>query len=472
MNSDLKIKTPVTKESARYCNFIFSDPGSAPYEFYHSREREIMAEGPADTGKSVTACLKTLAIGFEHPGTRILYIRKTRESIKNSVVPTFNGILPYDPLERGNEIELLGGSNPTGYRFQNGSSIVFGGTNHIEEYLSSYWHIVYVNQAEEISEEHWSLLMSRCTHRAEHPTLPFRQIIGDCNPADSNHWILTRDRLNRYKIRHEDNPSIMQNGEYVNDEARSRIEDLKSLPSPLLERYYLGEWFSSEDVVYREFSKKKHVKPLRIGDIPRDWHCAGAIDYGLKDASVYWIYFYSPDRENVRFMYELYRTGLNANELAEEIHKMHKELDVKPRYIVSDHDLNSRDILEKTGLPIEPADKNSKNGGLITGIDNAKKWFKKDHESLLINEFSLNFVDPELEKRKLPTSTVQELGIYSYYPIDEQAKRKNPDEPIDKHNHGCDTLRYALWKLSSPRTYYRGVYGKARANNNTPSYLR
>ena len=390
------------------------------------------------------------------PGTRILWIRKYKESLKGSIVQTMNKILPFDPIEKGHDVFLEGGSKPTGYKYKNGSYIALGGINHVESYLSAEFAAIYVNQAEELTLEDWSMLKMRATERGAHPDYPYTYIYGDCNPSDANHWIINSDDLTYFNITHEMNPTIMIDGEYVSDQARRRVEILDTLPPLLKARYRDGLWKSAEDAVYQEFIKEKHVAPMELEDIPRGWRWGGAIDYGLRDASVYWLFAFSPNRDAVKFFSEIYQTGLNANKFAEKIHEVHKFYNVRPEFIVADHDSNSNDILIESGLrQLETTKKSGidqgKHAGIESGISNVKDWLSADIGTLTINEFSLfrNEVDQILDKKRHPTSTVAELGVYSYYPIEEQKLRKHPDLPIDKFNHGCDCIRYALWRLTN-----------------------
>ena len=486
LNHDLKVKVKPEIKAARYDKFIFSSKGSVPHRAFMSKKREVVLAGPADTGKSAISVMFSHWLASNFPNTRILWIRKTRESIKNSLVPTFNEFLPYDPLERGHEVFLKGGSNPTGYEYSNGSVIHFGGTNHPEGYLSTQWHHIMINQAEELTEEQVALLRSRCTFRAAHPSLNFRQIRLDCNPSDANHWLPARkerfqndpeqkDNYEWFEILHKHNRSIMdEDGNYLSEEARQRVEDLKALPHLLYERLYLGKWTSAAGVVYPMFDPKIHVKPMTKDNIPPDWNWASAMDHGFEDPRVFWIFAYSPDRTKIRFMYEIYMTKLNTNEVIPEIRKMAERLGIDPFPVVCDHDSDENDILVKAGIPIVRAHKQPKKdkktgalfGGLKAGIDNMKDWLNRGDDSILFNEYSITGYGPEaglwngeidnrLVVRHHPTSTVGEFGVYSYWPEEEQKKKPDPDKPRDGFDHGMDTTRYGLWWVANYRPFIR-----------------
>src|SRR5690606_16314996 len=54
---------------------------------------------------------------------------------------------------------------------------------------------------------------------------------------------------------------------------------------------------------------------------------------------------------------------------------------------------------------------------------------------------SLDLRDPELEARKLPCSTEEEIDGYIW---DEGGGRKKGDQPLKVNDHGCDCVRYTV----------------------------
>src|SRR4051794_24225065 len=73
-----------------------ADPETRPYrpfgaclELFRRRDRELVIEGPADTGKS-RACLERLHASMtKYPGARAAIVRKTRKSLTATAMQTF-----------------------------------------------------------------------------------------------------------------------------------------------------------------------------------------------------------------------------------------------------------------------------------------------------------------------------------------------------------------------------------------------
>ena len=63
--------------------------------FNDTARPEIILSGPAGTGKSFACLWKLHQTALDHPGARCLIVRKTRESITESALVTFEAhVLP------------------------------------------------------------------------------------------------------------------------------------------------------------------------------------------------------------------------------------------------------------------------------------------------------------------------------------------------------------------------------------------
>ena len=56
---------------------------------YNSREPEVLLAGAAGTGKSLAWLVKILTLCDKYPGARVLIVRKTRESLTESTLVTW-----------------------------------------------------------------------------------------------------------------------------------------------------------------------------------------------------------------------------------------------------------------------------------------------------------------------------------------------------------------------------------------------
>src|ERR1017187_3733201 len=198
-------------QSALNTRFVDYEPRGACRELFFNHDPEIIIAGCAGTGKS-RACLQKCNLLLEkYPGIRGLMIRKTRKSMTQSCIVTFETeVLPYPDF-----IPFHGTDNQ--YNYPNGSIFAISGLDDPTKIYSSFWDFAYVNQAEELTEEEWVQVGSRLRNfKMSFKGVPWTQLMGDANPAQPNHWIVTRsatiDPVNGkhfttfLESRHTDNP--------------------------------------------------------------------------------------------------------------------------------------------------------------------------------------------------------------------------------------------------------------------------
>src|SRR3990170_6639379 len=178
-------------------------PRGACKEFIYCKEPEFIAVGPAETGKTLAACWKIHLLAIKYVECNGAIIRKTQKSLYGSVLQTFERVIKDSPVTQ------YGGEKPEKFLYPNGSTIWVGGMDNADKVLSSERDFIYVNQAEELLENDWELLLTRTTGRGA--IMPYTMLFGDCNPSGSKHWI--RERNNQGKLRliqtsHRDNPSL------------------------------------------------------------------------------------------------------------------------------------------------------------------------------------------------------------------------------------------------------------------------
>jgi phage terminase large subunit len=212
---------------------------------------------------------------MNYPHSTALALRKTRESVRNSVVSFFqNEIFGNDP--RINH-------KPSDYRFEypNGSVIVYGGMKDKEqrEAIKSIGQkggvdIAWMEEATSFVNEDLDALAARMRGRAG----PFRQIILTCNPDGPFHWIKRRLIDGRearvFSPRPEDNPA----------NPPDYIDWLKSLTGIAYARMYLGEWVQADGMVYSAWTQRDNV--VDPFSIPASWEKFISVDFGYKDPMV------------------------------------------------------------------------------------------------------------------------------------------------------------------------------------------
>ena len=170
-----------------------------------------MLSGPAGTGKS-RACLEKLHFcAMKYARMRGLIIRKTRESLSEAALVTFEEkVLPAgSPIAEGPRRNYR-----QVYHYPNGSEIVVGGLDKPGKIMSTEYDMIYVQEATELDLADWLAL----TTRLRNGVMPYQQVIADCNPDAPTHWLWLRGQrgvLSLLHSRHEDNPTLWRSGEWT-----------------------------------------------------------------------------------------------------------------------------------------------------------------------------------------------------------------------------------------------------------------
>jgi phage terminase large subunit len=409
---------------------------------YNSRDEEVLLAGPAGTGKTLANLLRCYRAAVKYPGARILVVRKTRVSLTESAVVTF-------------ERDMLGPSHPLmnppvtrtsrhAYRFSNGSEIVLGGMDKPDKILSSEWDVVYVPEATDLTITDWETL----TGRLRSGRMPYQQIRGDCNPTAPTHWLYKRCQLGACKLfptTHKDNPHFWDDAAGGWTEAGEKyLKRLGNMTGHRRVRFLEGRWAQAEGVVYDGWDATVHVVPQQV--IPREWPRYHAIDFGFTNPLVYgWL---AEDPDGRLWLYrEHYKTGVLVEDLARLVKR---DIDAghepRPRALVGDHDAEDRATFERhAGLTVIPADKKVADGiqdvaaRLRVAGDGKPRLF-------VVAGARCHPPDPVLVEKAMPTSTAEEFDGYVW---DDEKVR---EQPVKENDHGMDMLRYAVRYRDKGRT--------------------
>lgn len=464
-------------------------PYGSALDILLNKDDVVGTDGPAGTGKS-RACLEKLHIIAEkYPRVRILIARKTRESLSEAALFTYEErVLPEGhPVDASN----IRRSHRQQYHYPNGSLIVVCGLDKPQKIMSTEYDIIYVQEAIECDEADFEMLSTRLRNGV----LPYQQLIFDCNPDTPKHWIKAGEAAGRWKLihsRHEDNPTLWEeapqeqqplgpNAQWpdVGDGGRvgkwteggvKYIQRLEALTGPRYYRLRKGLWVGAEGAVYEEFDTQQHVWFDGDGKAPwgndprppKSWRRVWVVDFGYTHPMV--IQKWAIDPDGGMWMYEeIYHTQMlveDATKLALETSGWSYDPDnglghvpiepfpdPLPETIIADHDAENRATMEKNvGMFTTAAIKN-----ISGGIQAVQKRLrarvpvegKKDkfRPRIMYRGNSVVKKDEELEEAKLPTSTIDE---YAGYVWDTSNNKKKGELPVDKDNHGLDGSRYLV----------------------------
>ncbi len=423
-------------------------PAHRPYTPYGAalmlmtcRSPEILLSGPANTGKS-RACMEKLHLAAEkYPHMRGLVVRKTRESLTESALVTFeNHVVPEGhPVLNGPRRNLR-----QVYTYPNGSEIIVAGMKQagkdmMQKVMSTDYDLAYCQEAIEMNEDEWEKL----TTRLRNGKMGYHQLIADTNPDTPTHWLKRRcDRGQTLMLesRHEDNPFCTP--EY--------LAKLDALTGPRYHRLRKGLWVQAEGVVYDGFDAALHV--IDRFPIPREWPRYWSIDFGFTCPLV--IQWWAQDPDGRVYCYrEYYRTQRLVEDAAADVLRLSglelrngyarpcsSDSDPLPRAVICDHDAEDRATLKRhLGMDTTAARK-EKSPGIQAFASRLKKAGDRKPRLFVFRD-ALVHRDPALDESKKPCCLVEELPGYIW---DMSNNRKKGEEPVDKDNHSADAARYLV----------------------------
>ena len=397
---------------------------------------EIVLSGPAGTGKSLAWLAKFHAMAQRYPRSRWLFVRKTRASLTDSALVTF-------------EERILGGSEHPlavnaqrytrhSYQYANGSEIVLGGMDRPTRLYSTEFDGVYVQEANELTLGEWESLLRTLRNRR----VPFQQLVGDCNPDAPTHWLYQRAQSGgclMLHTRHEDNPAL-HNGTDYTEFGRSYIATLDRLTGVRYKRLRLGQWVAAEGTVY-EFDRAVHL--IDKFTPPADWKRIRAIDFGYTNPFVcLWI---AVDPDGRAYVYrEYYKTKGLVQDHARIIN--HYSQGERYEVTVADHDAEDRATLLRYGVFTTAAKKDVRTG--IEAVQDRMRVAGDGKPRLFVMRDALVERDDELVEARRPYRIEQEFDVYVYPPGADG--KPNKEEPLKDNDHALDALRYGCAYLAKP----------------------
>ncbi|MBN9524102.1 phage terminase large subunit [bacterium] len=408
---------------------------------FNASADEVLLAGPAGTGKTLANLLRVYWTARTYPGARVLIARKTRESLTESVLVTW-------------ERDVLGPGHPIlttrpilrrvrqSYAFPNGSAVVVGGLDKPDKILSSEWDLVYVAEATELGLVDWETLGGRLRSGA----VPYQRVVADCNPTTPHHWLYKRCRAGVCALvptTHQDNPRFYDRavGRWTPDGERY-LARLGLMTGARRDRFLKGLWVAAEGVVYA-YDAAVHLLPAGW-EAPREWPRVWGIDWGKTAPTVLGVW--AVDSEGRMYLVrEVYQTRLRPDVLGRRAKGwVESGAEPPPRAIVCDHDTLRLGFQEQfeaaSGLSLTLADKADRD----KGIEECQARFDVQDDGKPRIFFADGCRDHEADRTLVdagrPAAGVEELVGYVW---DADSLR---DEPVAENDHFCDEMRYvARW---------------------------
>ena len=417
-----------------------------------SRKPEFVVAGTVESGKSNPMLHRLYQLHCVIPGLITFICRKRRVDMRKSIIDQFeNEVLPYPTSHPLSPCRAYGGHNPSAYLWQNGGITYCFGIQEAGAMLGAQFDAGYVCQAEQLSQEEWEFLAHRCGRAGNWIVAGERygQIWGDANPDVAHHWIPARaetGQLQLFSVGFEDNILFYQGGAWT-DYGTNRTAHLKSTMTGVrYRRLILGEWCSSEGLVFPEFDPSVHVIDFLPPDI-ETWDFYLGIDYGHAGPFVACWFAYNATEDLLISMQEWRYTNTLIEDHIAAIRKYSGNRNIVLR--VSDHDSQMNHQLANAGIPTENADKSP--GSVLRGLDLIRLRLRD--RRLLIYRHQLIERDPILEERQAVRDGIEEMQDYRHKPIEKHVGDSTKDDvPLKGNDHWIDLTRYVLDKIDTSMT--------------------
>ncbi len=435
---------------------------------FTAHQPEYLLAGPAGTGKTLACLHKMHLCALKYPSMRGLLLRKTRESLTQTVLVTFNRQVRPDL----NNVTF--NQRDQEYRYPNGSIVVVGGLDKPQKVMSAEYDLIYAAEATDLLEEDYEAVSTRLRHGV----MPYQQLIGDCNPGPPSHWLKRRaDRASAagapilFATYHEDNPAFWKQGAWT-DAALAYLARLDALTGVRRQRLKDGQWASAEGMVFADvWYRGRHLIPRP--PIPPSWPRYWSVDFGYTNPFVLQVWAVDPDGRLYRIA-ELYRTqGLVEDHARAVLAYCRAQHEPRPRADTCDHDAEDRATLERhlvwsdgSRLTTTAASKSIRSG--LQAVSSRLRLAGDGRPRLLFCTGALISLDSQLADRHLPTCTEEEVESYVW---DTREGRKPGEEPVDRDNHGVDAARYMvayLDGLATTRRPFHSVAAGERAQQLAP----
>lgn len=404
----------------------------AARQLWGCRDEEILMDGPAGTGKTRAILEKIHFVLMKYSGSRGLIFRKTRESMTETVLVTFEEKV----VPSGSDI-LLGPKRNLrqSYKYPNGSELIIVGLDKPMKIMSAEYDIAGGFEATELTEDDVELVSTRLRNFV----VPYQQMMLDCNPGNPNHWLNKRaksDRMTRLLSRHEDNPVLFdpKTKEMTNNGAKY-LSKLDRLTGARRLRLRFGQWAATEGMVYEDYDEFKHL--ITKFKVPPSWRKIRVIDFGYTNPFV--CQWWAVDNDGRMYLYrEIYFSKRLVKDHAEIINQ-HSKNEVYEA-TVADWDAEDRATLHELGIFTIPAYKS-----ILPGIEATALRFREAGDGkprIFFMRDALIEMDEKLHEVGKPIATQQEIDGYSY-PKGVDGKPIK-EEPIKLDDHGMDGMRYAV----------------------------
>lgn len=159
-------------------------------ELWSSKEKELLAESGAGTGKTRSILQWAKDAMERHPGVRGVFSRLTKKSMRDTVLPEWEDVVlgRQHPAIHGTASRMT----REAYFHPNGSEIILHELQNPDRFLSAQYDFFIIFQGEEIPNDE---VYQKALTRLRNGVLKHPRAILDVNPGVESHWINVRANI-------------------------------------------------------------------------------------------------------------------------------------------------------------------------------------------------------------------------------------------------------------------------------------
>lgn len=353
--------------------------------------RFVINQGGTRSSKTYSICQLILVYCLTNPLKNVSIVRKSFPSLSASVMKDFIEILQEHELY----MSIIRHNKTTNtFVFPNGTVVKFFSIDDEQKIRGRKQSLVFINEANELSQEEFLQLNLRTTEK----------IFIDFNPSDTESWIynlLSDEKAIKIHSTYKDN-------KFLSQEQVREIENLINIDESYYQIYTLGIIPNAREKVFMNFEYQQ---------FPNDIEFVYGLDFGYKDPCALVKVGRVDDKLYIQQL--LYETHLNPEQLIERLNQLNIDQNIP---IFSDSarpDLI--DLITQAGFYATKSDK-----AINKGLDTMRtfKIFLDNSSQDLIKEFN----------------------NYSYKKVRGKIVDGNP---VDAFNHAIDAARYATLGLQN-----------------------
>ena len=353
---------------------VFSPTSPACKEFLSYMGPEVVAEGPTRVAKTLTGLMELISFHFMVPGARTAIVRATNAALDASVrYDIARTLLRYDLEDPRSPIRASGGPTRFHTLYLNEGECRIGGFSNAKRILGTEYDRVYISQLDEVLEEDYQILKTRCSGSAGNWLDPFGnplfQISCDMNPAPPDYWAYQREDeglMKFVKFGFRDNPYFFRGGRWSRSGFTTVRELDRSLTGVYHDRYFKGLRVAAEGAVFE-------IRPEHLIDVLpdlSDYLLYNLMDFGVsKSPNVCLWLAWNPKIDDTIVYREFARTNTDTITFGHQMNDINAQVGERPQMTLTDDDLNLVKILRREcGIaPIQTARKGpgSINDGLM-----------------------------------------------------------------------------------------------------------